>query len=523
MAEKRPRPGESLSFDFDAAKAAPPASPPVPVPVPVPEKLAPSPQPARPDPEVLSVAQLGRILGRSLDKAFPSAVWVEGEVSGARPAPSGHLYFCLKDEEEEANVDVVMYRMSLTPRARTLVKDGARIRVRCKPTWWSPRGRLQLVADRVDPTGKGALLEALEKLKAKLAAEGLFAPEKKRKLPVEPRVIGVVSSSAGAVIHDICKVAFRRGGARILLAPAQVQGAGAAESVRRGLRALQRIPEVDVIIVARGGGSQDDLLAFWDEELVRDVAVCRVPVVSAVGHEVDVTLVDHAADARAATPSQAAEMVVPDAHARRRLLEERVARLRRAIHARVQEDRVAHARLTKAFRDPRLLIASAQQRVDDRVARLGRAVTRRLAKEREGSARLSVRLGAAHPRERIARDRGRALELRARLVELARARLATEGAAVATATRMLGEQAQSRVREDRGGLAQLAARLDAMSPLKVLGRGYAIATRADDGRAVRDAREVAPGDRVRVRVASGAFVADVVEPVPEPTPSRNET
>lgn len=502
----RPKKGESLSFDFEAPVSKPAA------PVPVPEK--PAAAPAKPEPEVLSVAQLGRILGRSLERAFPQAIWVEGEVSGARPAPSGHLYFCLKDEEEEAVVDMVMYRMSVTPRARTLVKDGARLRVRCKPSWWSPRGRLQLVADRVDPTGKGALLEALEKLKAKLAAEGLFAPEKKRPLPQEPRVIGVVSSASGAVIHDICKVAFRRGAARILLAPAQVQGIGAPESVRRGLRALQRIPEVDVILVARGGGSQDDLLAFWDEELVRDVAACRVPVVSAVGHEVDVTLVDHAADARAATPSQAAEMVVPDAHARRRLLEERIARLRRAIHARVQEDRVAHAKLTRAFRDPRLLIASAQQRVDDRVARLGRAVLRRVAREREASSRLSVRLGAAHPRERIARDRARASELRARLGEVVRARLATESATRAAATRLLSEHATHLVREDQRALGELGARLDAMSPLKVLGRGYAIATRTSDGRAVRDAHEVTPGERVRVRVGAGAFEAEVVPAEP---------
>jgi exodeoxyribonuclease VII large subunit len=368
---------------------------------------------------------------------------------------------------------------------------------------------LQLVADRLEPTGKGALLEALEKLKAKLAAEGLFAPERKRALPSEPRVIGVVTSKTGAVIHDICKVAFRRGDARILLAPAQVQGVGSAESVRRGLRALQRIPEVDVIIVGRGGGSQDDLLAFWDEELVRDIAASRVPVVSAVGHEVDVTLVDHAADARAATPSQAAEMVVPDTRARRRLLDERAMRLKRAVHARVQEDRVAHARLTRAFRDPRLLIASAQQLVDDRVMRLGRATNRRVARERDVSARLAMRLGAAHPRERIARDRARVLELRARASELARSRLSAEAAALAALGAVLGREGNARLREDRVTLGRLAARLDAMSPLKVLGRGYAIATRAADGRAVRAASELTRGDVVRVRVGEGAFEAEV--------------
>lgn len=523
MVERRPRPGESLSFDFDAKEASGPASPapsrpaapsgpapaspaaepeasprwtPDPYPgatvragEPRPAEVASSASAARPEPVVLSVAQLGRVLGRALDRAFSAAVLVEGEVTGARPAPSGHVYFTLKDEEEEASLDVVLYRTSITPRARQLIRDGARLRVRGKPTYWSPRGRLQFVGDRVEPSGTGALLEALEKRKQKLKEEGLFAAERKRPLPHEPRIVGVVTSAAGAVIHDICKVAFRRGGARILLAPAQVQGFGAADSVRRALLQLQRVPEVDVIIVGRGGGSQDDLLAFHDEDLVRAVAACTVPVVSAVGHEVDVTLVDFAADARAATPSQAAEMVVPDRYARSRLLEERSMRLRRAMHARIAEERAHAARLAKAFGDPRLLIANAQQRVDDRLARLNRGMERRMTRRREELASLVARLGAAHPRARIARDRAELASLKARLFETTRARLVHE----------------------RSDVRQLGARLDAMSPLKVLARGYAIATRDRDGRAVRDAAEVSPGERVTVRVASGSFAAQVDE------------
>jgi exodeoxyribonuclease VII large subunit len=216
-----PSRGESLSFDFESLPfPAPPSSPPptsAPAPPPAPPK--------NPEPKILTVAELGRLLARSLERSFPETVWVEGEVSGARPASSGHLYFSLKDEDDHAIVDIVIYRSNVTPRARGLLKDGARIRVRGKPTFWSPRGRLQFVGDRIDPTGKGALLEALEKLKEKLQAEGLFASDRKRALPHDPRVIGVVTSKSGAVIHDVCKVAFRRGGARILLAPAQVQGA----------------------------------------------------------------------------------------------------------------------------------------------------------------------------------------------------------------------------------------------------------------------------------------------------------
>ncbi len=408
-------------------------------------------------------------------------------MSGTRAASSCHFYFLLKDGDEEACVDVVMYRQSLTPRARTLVRDGARIRLRAKPTFWSPRGKLQLVGERIEPTGKGALLEALEQLKAKLVAEGLFRPERKRPIPTEPRIVGVVTSRTGAVIHDIVKVGFRRGGARILLAPAQVQGVGSADAVRRSLAALQRVPEVDVIVVARGGGSQDDLLAFSDEQLVRDVVACRVPVVSAVGHETDFTLVDFAADKRAATPSQAAEMVVPDSTARRHLLDERRVRLRRAMHARITEERADAARLAAAFRDPRLLIASVQQRVDDHQARLARAILRRVGNDRDAATKLSARLSAAHPRERIARDAGKIQALQARIAELLRARV--------------GER--SRV------LSALAGRLHAMSPLEVLARGYSIATRVSDGHAVRAASEVKPGERLHVRVATGAFEAQV--------------
>ncbi|HVH44903.1 MAG TPA: exodeoxyribonuclease VII large subunit, partial [Labilithrix sp.] len=465
--------------------------------------------PAPAEPRVLTVGQLGRVVGRSLERHFVDALWVEGEVSGARPASSGHVYFCMKDEAEDAAIDVVLYRSQVTPRGRALIKDGARVRVRGKPTYWSPRGKLQFVGDRVEPTGKGALLEALEKLKEKLLAEGLFAPEKKRPLPHDPRIVGVVTSSQGAVIHDICKVAFRRGGARILLAPAQVQGAGAAESIRRALRMLQQVAGVDVIVVGRGGGSQDDLLAFNDEQLVRDVAACRVPVVSAVGHEVDVTLVDFAADARAATPSQAAEMIVPDSAALRRLLDERSGRLRRAMHARISEDRVLAGKLVQAFGDPRLLIATAQQRIDEHTSRLGRILSKRLAREQEAASRLGARLGAAHPRERIARDHARAAQLGGRLEAAFRTHLRGRSERTSALSGRIEALASRLVREREERVATLAGRLDAMSPLKVLARGYSIVTRVDDGRAVRDASEVSPGDALHVRVAHGAFEAAV--------------
>ncbi len=460
---------KNLSLDFDFTKLAPPL-PPMTKSVPASPPPSPSPSLAPPSPEpprALTVAELDRAIKGSLDETFARPVWVTGEVTGARPAASGHLYFGLKDEDEDASIDVVIYKTSVTPRARALVKDGARIRLRGRPTFWAPRGKLQMICDRAEAMGRGALLEALEKLKAKLAAEGLFDAERKRELPAEPRVVGVVTSATGAVIHDICKVAFRRGGARVLLAPAVVQGDGAPESIRRALAMLQRVRDVDVILVARGGGSADELMAFNDEALVRAVAACRVPVVSAVGHEVDVTLCDFAADARAATPSQAAEMVVPDTRARRALLAERAGRLVRAIRGSLAED---------------------QQALDDRAARVEAAIRRTLTRRAEGTQAVRVRLAALHPRAVISRERAEVVRLEHRIASAARAALATRGSSASA----------------------LAARLDAMSPLKVLGRGYAIATRAD-GRAIRSPADVEVGARIAVRVGGGELAAEVVK------------
>jgi exodeoxyribonuclease VII large subunit len=379
---------------------------------------------------------------------------------------------------------------------RALCADGARIRVRGKPTFWAPRGRLQFVADRMQAAGRGALLESLEKLKAKLAAEGLFATERKRVLSGEPRVVGVVTSATGAAIHDVCRVAFRRGGARILLAPAQVQGAGAVESICRALSHLQRVSDVDVIILGRGGGSADDLGAFNDEAVVRAVAACRVPVVSAVGHDVDVTLVDFAADARAATPSQAAEMVVPDRSARLELLRRTRLHLTRAMRAHMGENHVALGRAAQRLGDPRLAIAAYQQTLDDRIASLVGYTRSSFARRRDAISRTQHRLAYLHPRAVIARERADLAHLHHRL----------------------GTLWSASFERRAGEVGYAAARLDALSPLKVLARGYAIATR-DDGQAVRTTSDVGEGDAIHVRVADARIHASVtsVDPLEEPS------
>src|SRR5882724_632891 len=271
-------------------------------------------RPVRGPEEVVSVSELDRRLRRSVEDAS-AKLWVEGELSSLKRAPSGHVYFSLKDEAEDAIIECVMYRFNAM-RARRHLNEGARLQLNGQATVWAPRGRLQFVANEVRPAGRGALLEALEQLKQRLAGEGLFSLERKRALPAEPRVVGVVTSARGAAFHDIVSVAFRRGDVKIVLAPALVQGEGAPESLIRALDLIERYPGLDVVVLGRGGGSGEDLMAFNDERVVRRVARMRVPVVSAVGHEVDFSLTDLVADVRAATPSQAAELVVPELRAR---------------------------------------------------------------------------------------------------------------------------------------------------------------------------------------------------------------
>jgi exodeoxyribonuclease VII large subunit len=364
--------------------------------------------------------------------------------------------------------------------------DGARVQLFGRATVWAPRGRLQLVAEAARPAGRGALLAALEALKERLSAEGLFAPERKRQLPREPRVIGVVTSAHGAAIHDIVTVAFRRGRVRIVLSPALVQGEGAALSIVRAIDLVERLPGLDVLIIGRGGGSNEDLMAFNDERVVRRVATVRVPVVSAVGHEIDTTLTDAVADVRAATPSQAAEMVVPDHASRAEAVRRFEAALGRAIRSRLLEDAHVVARLRAQLSDPRFLIAERQQYLDELTLRAERRVGREIGKSRARIESLRARLSARHPRTVVARSKAELGPLSARLSGAMEVRLRREG----------------------GALGALATELDALSPLAVLSRGYAIATRAD-GRAVLAGSDVNAGDEILVRVHRGRLKATV--------------
>lgn len=431
---------------------------------------------------VLSVAEMSRRLRRALESTTGTE-WVRGEVASSKCASSGHYYFTLKDEREDALIECVMYRGQAL-RFKGLMVDGSRIQITGKATLWAPRGRLQFIVERARPDGRGSLLEALERLKRKLQDEGLFAADRKRPLPSEPRVIGVVTSPTGAAFWDIVAVSRRRGNAPLLLSPAQVQGEGAVERLIAAINLLERHPRVDVIIVGRGGGAGEDLMAFNDERLVRRIASVRVPTVSAVGHDVDTTLSDLVADHRAATPSQAAELVVADGTTRRAALTGLTNAAVSAMRRRLQEDRGIAENLRIRLRDPRFIVLLRQQRLDEYRNDLGACVLKRLRIERPVFEKLSRRLAMRDPRLLLAQARQR----------------------IVAADRALIDNFQSQMRDRRMRLTQLGAALDNLSPLAVLGRGYAIATRLD-GRVIRGPADVGAQERFRIRLGEGEMMA----------------
>ena len=385
--------------------------------------------------DVITVGELDRRLRRAVEVASGD-FWIEGEVASLKRAPSGHVYFTLKDEREDAVIDCVMYRFD-AQRARRILTDGARLQLRGRATVWAPRGRLQLVGTLARLAGRGELLVALEKLKERLAAEGLFEPSRKRALPPAPRVVGVVTSGAGAAFHDIRTVAFRRGGLRLVLAPALVQGEAAAASIVAALDLLERYPGLDAVIVGRGGGSGEDLMAFNDERVVRRVARFRVPVVSAVGHEIDVTLTDLVADVRAATPSQAAELLVPDRAAQREALQRCQ---RHLVRAQLSLMAAAHARLsrlTNRVSDPRFVIAARQQELDELGERMARVLRQRLLRGQRVQRELLQRLAQRHPERVLGRARGELERCGSRLAAAARLQLSSRRKALSACAAQL--------------------------------------------------------------------------------------
>jgi exodeoxyribonuclease VII large subunit len=413
-------------------------------------------------------------------------IWVEGEVSNFRPAESGHLYFTLKDDD--AQLRVVMFRT----QARLLrfrPENGLQVLARGRVTIYEARGELQLSAEYLEPKGAGALQIAFEQLKAKLQAEGLFDAERKKPIPALPKRIGVVTSPRGAAIQDVLNILRRRHtGVNVVIYPAQVQGEAAASEVSAGIRYFNRAKNVDVIIVARGGGSMEDLAAFNDEGLSRTIAGSHLPLISAVGHETDFTIADFVADLRAPTPSAAAEMVIQS----RSQLEEAIGGLRQRLgravryHFMLVRQTLNELAQHGAMAGIRDAVRRRQQRLDDLTYRLSRA----------------YEAGAHEKRRRleVAGTRLRHFDLR-RVLGGMRREIDAHGTTLHSTMRTQLERRRAR-------LAEAAARLESLSPVSILERGYALVFDAA-GKLVKDPAQVQSGDEITARVSKGAFRAVV--------------
>ncbi len=432
---------------------------------------------------IFTVYELAQGLKQTVEAAT-FGCYVEGELGRIQRPVSGHLYFSLKDDRRDAMIDCVMYKRDAMRFGARLV-EGQRVVLRGRATFYPPRGRLQWVADAAKPAGQGALLEALERLKKKLIAEGLTDPGRKRALPPAPRTVGVVTSRTGAALSDIRTVAERRGRVKIVIAPAVVQGEGAAESLLTALDRIERF-NPDVVIVGRGGGSAEDLMAFNDERVVRRVARMAVPVVSAVGHEIDLALTDMVADARAATPSQAAELVVPDAQAQLQLIARYRAHLGRTMLATIVERRLELNQRRSKIGDPRFLLFDHQQALDERRMELRELMEQQLLERRRILEKRRRGLLDRHPRVVISQSRARLEPTQQRLSALMRSVLMAY----------------------RSQLSQKGASLNALSPLSVLGRGYALASTPAQ-RVIRDASTLKVGESVTVVLQKGSFSANV--------------
>lgn len=477
----------------DAAPAGAPAAVPAAVPAGAPvvreRRPAPSPAPAR---RALSVSELSAEI-RSLLEGEIGERLVEGEVSNCRLWNTGHLYFTLKDDGSQ--IRAVMFR-SAVQRLKFKPEDGLHVVARGRVSVYEVKGEYQLVCDQMEPRGLGALQLAFEQLKKKLQAEGLFDAARKRALPALPRKIGVVTSLDGAAVRDILKVLSRRyPNAHIVIRPSRVQGDDAAADLARGLTLMGRVPGVDVVIIGRGGGSMEDLWAFNDEALARAIAACPVPVISAVGHEVDFTIADFVADLRAPTPSAGAEMVVARREELCAMIDRHHGRLDAAMRNAIERRRAAVHRLTSARGLATLpaRVALRSRHVSELVHAISRTTRAALqARERQQTA-LRQRLDVRAP--------GR------RLQELLMA--------VSSATeRLMAAAERTRHRHDAAFRA-LAGRLESLSPLGVLARGYALCWDDARGRLVRDASTMAPGERVRVTLSRGELECSVerVEPM----------
>lgn len=469
--------------------------------------------------DVLSVAQVSRLVKTLLETSF-ARIRVEGEVTGYKRAASGHSYFALTERDPEGGtlkLECVIYRFARAAASVDL-RDGQRVVASGRMTSYGGTSRYQLTVDAVEEAGIGDLLRRLEELRRRLALEGLFDADRKHPLPFLPRRIGVVTSLRGAAVRDIVRTILARFPARILLVDSVVQGDGAAQGVARGIDFLNLVSDVDVIIIGRGGGSLEDLWAFNEEVLVRAVAASRVPIVSAVGHEVDHVLTDDAADVRAPTPTAAGTLVVPSLEDIDASLDDVRGRLASALTRRVE---VAGQRLDDL--DARLRAAGVRtleqprRRVDDAGQRLARAGDRLLRDPRQGIEVLAARLAAAHPARRLGEERRRAAGLADRLRALGPRLLDRSRVALGVEAGRLRVVGQRLLDPHAAALEACRLRLVPLSPFGPLERGYAL-VRRPDGSLVQRHDQVGPGDSIGVLLGTGALDATVTATRPERQP-----
>jgi exodeoxyribonuclease VII large subunit len=451
-----------------------------------------------------TVSELAAALKRSIEDKF-SLIRVRGEISGFKRHGSGHLYFSLKDAD--AVLDAVCWRMTAI-RLSVHPEDGMEVVATGRLTTYPGRSKYQLIVDSIELAGIGALLKLLEDRRKRLAAEGLFDAERKKKLPFLPGVIGVVTSPTGAVIRDILHRLSDRFPRRVVVWPVAVQGEGAAAQIAAAIDGFNRlssssaVPRPDLIIVARGGGSLEDLMAFNEEIVVRAAAASAIPLISAVGHETDTTLIDHASDRRAPTPTAAAEMAVPVRLDLVAELDAKTARLIRGVSRLFDERRVHLAGLARGLPDPHDLIGAAAQRLDDRAERLQLAI--------------QGRLGAARAQLAAARLRPAALA-----ADIARARARLDNVAPRLAT-----AASRAIAEQRRVVDGLAGRLASLTDTheRRLNEGYVVVRRGDN--VIADAAKVTPGPLElefhdgKVDVFAGAVARPRRSPRPKVLPGQ---
>ena len=470
---------------------------------------------AAPQRKVYAVCELVAALRTQVERAFTD-IYVEGEISNCRPAESGHLYFTLKDGS--AQLRVVMWRTQ-TRLLRFRPQNGLAIIARGRVTIYDERGDLQLQAEMLEPKGAGALQLAFEQLKAKLAAEGLFGAGRKKPIPSLPRKIGVVTSARGAALQDILNVLRRRHeSVSVLIYDARVQGETASAEVRAGIKHLNRLRGIDVIVVARGGGSFEDLFAFNDETLARTIAGSKIPVISAVGHETDFTICDFVADLRAPTPSAAAELVIQSKQELAGRLKMLRDRLCQAMNYKLLR---AHNRLSRWAQHSALVrmpdaVARRQQRVDDLVYRMTQAHRRNLANLRRRHDSLDTRLRHQDVRVRLATTRRQLEQRTADLQTHVTRLLAAKQTQLTQLEASIGRTTETVFLRRRSRWERLHTSLAALSPTAILARGYALVF-DDKGNLVKDAAQLRKGDSVRAQLGRGEFSAEVEEVNPEPT------